>query len=278
MRNQPVAGRLRGRRPTPSFASAGVVAALLLILGFVAWSNLPGASSPEPSASDVAAASEQVASLNASGPSNTPSTEPTSVPSPEPSIVDRPGVPAALYDKYWSKSGQVGQIGTTASFKLPSNERFLGADEGRIASVIYDADAHVPVVGPNGVTIIVRELQTGKTVRSFDTPVYVTEALVAGSQLFWIGRSLADEGSPRIDAGVWALDLADPASAPRAVVGPSDLSKTYGNLASRGLLRLTDRGRAVTTEIAGDTALVTEIIDVSSLTARGTIEIGRAHV
>lgn len=258
-----------------------LLVAVLLVLGLGIWANLPRASQ---SGASAAATTVVEASLSFGATPNaaSPGESEAAGPSPsglfvEPVVVDRPGVPAAVSGKYWIAYGQAGQVGTTARIVLPSNEAILGVDDGRVATMLYDHDAHQPIVGPDGLTIVVREFLSGATVRTFNTPVHVTESVMAGSLLFWIGQVAASGGLKASDAGVWAINLADPASTPQAIIGPADLSATYGTRATRGLLRVTDRGRAITTEIESDTVLVTDVIEVASLSLRATIDADRQY-
>jgi hypothetical protein len=189
----------------------------------------------------------------------------------EPNIVDRPGVPAALYDKYWVAWGQAGHVGTTALLIKPPDEGTLGADAGWVATLLLDEEGE-PLVGPNGATIILRDLRTGATLRTFDSSILPSYGLAAGSLLFWTGYGIPRDPIEPLDGGVWVLDVGDPASVPRAVIPPSDLSAVYGPHADRGRLWLTDRGRTITTVVGGDTATATQIIDVSGAAPPTTLD------
>lgn len=230
--------------------------------------------SPTPEPSDVAAGSNPVPGSSKVSPSPTiPSPGATLAPraSVEATIVDTPGVPASLYEKYWVALGQVGQVGTTARMIMPSNEGVLGADSHRVASIAFDSN-YEPVLGPNGVTIVIRDLMTGAIVRTFDTPILVEEGLITGSLLFWRGVTVPLNSDAPLDGGIWVVDLADPASLPRAIIAPADLTAKYGAHAARGLLQLTDGGRTLITLVQGETARATDIIDVSSGVVRQTLD------
>jgi hypothetical protein len=184
----------------------------------------------------------------------------------EPTIVDRPGVPASLYDKYWNALGQAGQVGTTALVQMPPDEAIFAVDAGRVASYPFDDD-YETVVGPNGVTITVRDIRSGVTLRAFDTSVDPLQGLMVGSLLFWRGVQLPREQHP-IDGGVWVLDLQDPASTPRAIIPAADLSAKYGARATRGPLRVTDHGRTLFSNIGLDSMTIAELVDLPSLEVR----------
>jgi hypothetical protein len=94
---------------------------------------------------------------------------------------------------------------------------------------------------------------------------------MTGTLLLWTGRTLANVLSDGIDGGVWAVDLADAHSVPAAIIPPTDLDVAYGH-AARGAPHLTDRGRAVITQIQGITGQATDIIDLNSLTVRQRLE------
>lgn len=261
-----VSGRLRGTGTPPTLGGLGVIVAALLVVALVAWPNLSGESQASPTP-----ASSSGAVVSPAGPTTAPLTD---APAPsvandvfvEPNVVDRPGVPAVLYDKYWSLWGQAGQLGTTALLIKPPNEAMLGADAGRVASYVFDEETEEPLVGPDGVTIIVRDLRTGVTLRTFDSSILPTYGLATGSLLFWTGWSLPRDPIEPTDGGVWVVDLAEPGSAPRAIIPPSDLAATYGSHADRGRLRLTDGGRTIITIVGGDSGKATQIIDVTGVT------------
>ena len=96
----------------------------------------------------------------------------------------------------------VGQLGTTARMVLPLTEWAIGADAGLVVSAVR---------GDTSSTMIVRELATGSVVRTFQTSVtgLQNRGALVGANLFWTGT---DAGSGR-DAGVWTLDLSQPAAA-----------------------------------------------------------------
>lgn len=268
-------GRLKGG-PTPkarlSTNVLGILVVSLAVIALGAWRLLPsaGEDASQPPASPFA-------ELPTSAP--TPDTLLTNPPDAsfapdvaivERDIVDRPGVPASLYDKYWAGGGQVGQVGTTARLVLPKDEGFLATDAGRVASYIVDPETSRPTIGPDGAKIIVREIRTGVTLRTFDAPVQIAYGLMAGTLLFWTGRTLP--GSlESTDAGVWVIDLGVVDSSPKAVIPPSDLAEQYGADAVRGPTRLTDNGRTIVTLVQSPTRRGTDIIDVENLTLRQTL-------
>jgi hypothetical protein len=259
-----------------------VVAIALFVLAVGAWPTISGSPAQSPSASgqtlesDVAVATDDTSSplatlLSTAGSSSVPADVVV-----EPNIVERPGVPSSLRQLYWVEWGQVGELGTTARVEIPRDEQILGVDDGLVATMKFDPDTQTPVLGENGIAIVARDVRTGRTVKAFHSPVYITESVVVGSRLFWIGR-MPPAGPGSTDAGLWVVDLMDPASAPRAIVEPSELSATYGPRATRGLLRVTDRGRAISTQIESAATLVTEVVDVEDLAVRVTIHADRMY-
>ncbi|HEX7949451.1 MAG TPA: hypothetical protein VF494_03810 [Candidatus Limnocylindrales bacterium] len=275
---QRVTGRLRAGLRSPALGGLGLLVAAVLIVALVAWPNLRAggpAASPSADASLTAGASPSEAASAATEVSAEPS--PTAAPSPSASagpVVDRPGVPAALSDRLWIW-GSVYAVGTTARLDLPPGVAVLAAGAGRVATYGSVSDATTgdrPVLGPNGlVPITVRDFATGAILRTFDSPIAIAYGVMAGSVLFWNGLTLPLDAPNRTDGGVWAIDLGDPASTPRAIIAPSDLSATYGPNPGRSLLWLSDRGRAVMSTVGGDSAKATQIVDVASLALRATL-------
>ena len=278
-----VAGGTPAGRGRPGVSTFTVLVAIgLLILAVGAWPTISGSPAESPRASGPPLESQVIVATNDMSPppaSPPPSVGESSVPGDvvvEPNIVDRPGVPSSLLQLYWVEWGQLGELGTTARLEMPLDEQILGVDDGLVASMKFDPDTQTPVSGEDGIAIVARDVRTGRTVKEFYSPVYITESLVVGSQLFWIGR-LPPMGADSVDAGVWVVDLTDPTAAPRAIVQPSELSTTYGPRATRGLLRVTDRGRAISTQIESAATLVTEVIDVEHLSVRVTIDADRMY-
>ncbi len=256
----------------------GVVVGALLVVAVTVWANLVSGVDPsQPPGSPVAA---EPSSIKSNAPTTSDNLPQTQEPAPttagdvlwvEPNLVDRPGVPASLYDKYWVGGGQAGHVGTTARIILPEDEEILGADAGRVASFAISPETSRPLVGPNGAEIIVRDIRTGTTLRVIDTPVHLASGLLAGRLLFWTGRTLPSDAPDSTDAGLWVIDLDLPDSSPQAVIPPSDLAERYGSDAIRGAIRLTDNGRTALTLIQSPTARATDLIDVESLTLRHTL-------
>jgi hypothetical protein len=240
-----------------------LIGAVALAATIVGCYGAPEIETPSPGASSMS-----VPSPLATG--STP-TEPSGNPVVETNVVDRPGVPAALYDKYWAAHGQVGQVGTTARIEIPSGEWILASDAGRVVTHAANEEGD-PIIGEGGVELIVRDVRTGMTVRSFTAQTWVTDAILVGSTMIWTGYELPFDPFDPVDAGVFAINVADGSAAPVSVVPPSDLRDSYGSSAVRGLLRRTDQGTAVVTLIEGEEGHATEIIDVASMTLRMTIE------
>jgi hypothetical protein len=186
-------------------------------------------------------------------------------------IVERPGVPAALHDKYWSAFQQAGQVGTTARILMPG-EMVLGADAGLVASYAFIRDAEGsdhPVLGPNGVAITIRDIRTGATLRTFDTPVIPRDGLMVEDRLFWFGNADSIEAPKGSDFAIWGLDLGD------AAATPIKLAPGAAGLASSPL-RLSGAGSVVLRNLGGlaDGGVLTQVIDVSTMsvtTIRGVI-------
>ena len=275
-----MSGQVRRR----TLGGVGVVVAALLIAVVAIWSN-GGVGGPEqsPSSSDPfsqATLTNELTQPASSDPNGTgPIVEPT-IPGGlyvEPDVVDRPGVPIELYDKYWAAARQVGQVGTTARIVLPEDEWILGADSGMVATYQIDRPkldelgVVEPILGTGGVTIVVRDVRFGEVVRTLVSPIAPSDGLITGSLLFWTGRSLPLDNETRVDGGVWAIDFTDPQASPTAIFEPSDLAETYGKHAVRGLLHLTDRGRAVTTLIESDSSFATDVIDVEQMAPQTTL-------
>lgn len=263
------------------FGLVGLLAGALVVLALGVWANLTtGVDPSQPSSSALAAepstkvSDGPASSLGAppTGPAQTPAGD---APWAEPNVVDRPGVPAQLYNKYWHALGEAGQVGTTARIVIPRTEEILAADAGLVASYAVVRDDALGtseiVVGPDGVIIIVRDIRTGAVLHMVQTSVAVRSGVMRGTLLFWTGDTLSVDGAGGSDAGIWAVDTADPASTPRAIVEPSDLKAEYGPNATRSRLRLGDRGQAVLSTIVGDAARATQVIDVASLSLRTTI-------
>lgn len=130
-------------------------------------------------------------------------------------IKDRPGVPVALRDRYWwtFRGADVGLLGTTAQLGIPSDETILDAAGALVVSRRPTPNE------PGGSEIVVREFETGETVRRFRTQMGWLEARLIGRRLFWAG--LGDGvacSDPAVDGGVWAVDL--DGGEPVAIVKP----------------------------------------------------------
>jgi hypothetical protein len=195
------------------------------------------------------------------GPSAAPTTDSATS---QPDVIDRPGVPSVLYDKYWTALGQAGQVGTTATIVLPSDEAILAADAGRITSIAVNPDTLEPNIGSNGVAIVVRDIHSGEA-RSFDTGISVAYGAMSGSTLFWTGRTLTTGGEKATDAGLWAIDLADPAAKPVAIITPGDLNSTYGANAFRSRPVISGGGLSVLTTVIGEKARATQVVNIADL-------------
>jgi hypothetical protein len=260
-----VAGKPDSSHPVP-VATGRTVAKLLmvdlLVVALAACSSVSGTSEPNPTVAVPPTAASGTTTPPSAGQTDAPMSPVTNDLWVEPNIVDRPGVPEELYDKYWVAWGQAGHVGSTALLIKPPNEGTLGGDAGRLASVVLDDESGEPLVGPNGVTVIIRDIRTGATLRTLASAIIPSYGLAVGSLLFWTGYGIPRDPIDPLDGGVWVVDLGDPMSVPRAVIPPSDLAAAYGPHADRGRLRLTDGGRTIVTIVGGDTGKATQIIDV----------------
>jgi hypothetical protein len=117
-----------------------------------------------------------------------------------PTVVERPGVPPELHDRYWWDAfGDAGQLGTTAQIGLPENEQIIEVVDGRVV-----ASRHRPNKGD---ALIVRDFLTGSVIRSISTDMPYPDAVLVGNELFWAGADLAVDSPPSRDLGVWASDV-----------------------------------------------------------------------
>jgi hypothetical protein len=198
-------------------------------------------------------------------------------------VVDRPGVPAELYDRYWVtevgwpgldgvSAYEAGQVGTTARILLPPAELALGADDGRVASVLLDRDSGGVAVGPAGATFLVRDIRTGALLRKLESPAipaFVPHgSLVVGPQLIWTGK----EPGGGVAAGVWALNLDDPGSVPEVLIAEGADLKGYGDGALRAALKVSASGQTLGSLVVGPERGRTDVLDLASRTFRMTLD------
>jgi hypothetical protein len=132
--------------------------ARILLVGVI----MAGCGGPEPSGSPAASLTAELSAsaVPTAPPSVEPTTDPTLAPTLEPTIepdptpddvvgrrteieisedvVDRPGVPGSLRNRYWWFGSDVGLIGSTAQLGLPWREFVVFAADGLVVST------HVP--------------------------------------------------------------------------------------------------------------------------------------
>jgi hypothetical protein len=255
--------------------AVGAVVALAGVLVLRVPSTAQTSSSPDgtPGAS-IASASPSPAPVATPAPSQRPSAPVIQPVFVETNIVDRPGVPAELRDRHWSALGQVGEVGTTARIALGPNELVIAQDAGLVASyaVLHNEEFGfgVPVVGPNGITVIVREVRTGAIRRTFDTPIVPDLGVMVGERLFWTGKAPGDGQDPDRDA-IWGIDVGDDEAEPVQIAPP--IEEQFGPDASgRAPLFVSDGGRVVISAVGGLDWIATQIIEVSTMSLRMTID------
>lgn len=269
-------------RAVDSVRSRGLVlsALLLALVGAVLYRAAadPGVQTPSEEASPLPSASE-FASAEPS------STEPSatlprgSAAAPTPILGhagERTGVPVSLRDRmwlrtvlasqYWPSGGDgpalvAGVLGSTAVIVMPPGERPVGADEGRVVSVVR---------GDNVSMILVRSFDDGSVLRSIETPMVVLDGVVIGTTLLWSGVRL--EGTTLTDRGSWAVDLLMTDAEAVQVIEPVTDVQRFGEL---GLLDygpwvVSATGDTAVAWLAGETAIQGYVIDLSSLSVRGT--------
>jgi hypothetical protein len=249
--------------------SLRILAATVLVTGCAgpADSGSPGPSSPETSFPDASPTFEPtVASSPTFDPGST--AEPTIEPEPTPvrvaaprieieinrNVVDRPGVPVSLRDKYWWTGSDVGLIGTTAQLGLPRNEHVSYAANGLVVSLRGQNE--------RGTDIYVRDFETGAIVGEVRTSIVVYTARVIDGQLFWAGirPEKVDCGGSNVDGGVWVMNLDDDRG-PVAIVEPG--SVTHCGMGARGL-GASPSGKTLVSVLGNDHDV--DVIDVASLT------------
>ncbi len=181
-----------------------------------------------------------------------------------PNVVDRPGVPADLFDTYWwTEYGDAGQIGTTAQIGLPAGEQILDASDGIVVSARPQGGGSF-----DRVDLVVRDMRSGAIVRAVATSVGGVQAVLVGRRLIWAGMDPSSEfgGDRALDGGVWIANV-DDTNEPIAVVKPGqDVSAWLS--AGRGPLKVSPSGRTVTSGLGGYSKRVTDVIDVESATRR----------
>lgn len=186
----------------------------------------------------------------------------------EPMGVDRPGVPAAIYDRYWFVSwGVVGSVGTTAYQTFPERERLLDVADGFIASTIWLGE------GRSRTRILIRAFGESEPMRTIDTDTWVREGTIVDGVLFWAGPQAADFAAPPLDGGIWATDLR--ADEPPIAVLPAgeDMTELIGETtAERMPFHVSPTGRTLASTIAGGGGSRADVLDLQSMTPRAVLD------
>jgi hypothetical protein len=268
-------------RPAPGRALTVAIAAVL-----IGGCSAPLASAwpPETSSSQsfAALASAEASELPTIEPTTSASSTPTPIGTPEPpptdepkptpddvfpprteveindNVVDRAGVPRALRDGYWwtFRGADVGLLGTTAQLGIPSEEEILDARDGLVVSRRPTPDS------PGGSEILVRDFETGATVRRIRTDMGWLDAQLVGRRLFWAGLARGPGcPDPGVDGGVGAVDL--DGGDPVVIVDPGRV--VGGCFAGRQIL-VSPSGETVgaVMSVIGDGNSI-DVIDVSTL-------------
>ena len=229
-------------------------------------SATPGASLQANASPSALPSPEASVATPTAGPTTSPTFEPEPTPADpsarrteieiNPNVVDRPGVPADLRDKYWWQASDVGLLGTTAQLGLPSGETVIDAAGGLVVSWRARAD------GEQGTELVVRRFDTGSVLGEVHTLQVRVDARIVGRRLFWTGMR-AGEGCPagaNVDGGVWAMDLTA-GSAPVALVDPGRVVDCgFGGRA----LRLSPSGRTLAAAMFAEPFWI-DVIDVARL-------------
>ena len=255
---------LRGRGPstvTTLPLAAVVIAAAALVLS--CGPRVGVEASPQPT---IESPSEPVAAESKLPEASAPPTG--AVPSMPPAVVDRPGVPGSLYNRYWSVSwGVVGSVGTTATQTLPEGERLLGVDDGFVASSIWLGEGRSPS------RILIRAFGQPEPTRTVETDTWIRQGTIVNGVLFWTGPQAAESGDPLLDGGIWALDLRSP-KPPFVVVPPGkDLSRLIGQTtAEHQQFQVSPTGRTLASTIAGGGGFLTNFVSTESYAHRALLD------
>ena len=230
----------------------------------------PDPASLVPSASPAGTLSATALPTKSPDPFATPAPDPTPEPTPEGAyplraqvqihdvIVDRPGVPASLYNEYWwTWNGDGGQVGTTAQIGLPAGELIETIDAGIVVAPRLTGDD--PWAEHE---IVVRDFGSGAVMLRIQTDLRYIDVVLIGSQLFWTGV-LAGDPEEVIDGGVWTTDVRQDAES-IAIVEPGRVFP--GVLCGMGL-EASPTGRTLAaTALCNGPVLSTDIIDTATRT------------
>lgn len=180
--------------------------------------------------------------------------------------VDRPGVPADLYDTYWwTDNGDAGQVGTTAQLGLPAGERILTAANGLVVSArpaASDGNRYGPA------ELVVRDIRTGSILREIVTNTAIPSAFLLGYRLVWTGMEAGHGDGPSVDGGVWSADINN-TSGPIEIVPPG--KEVDSALAGR-YIRASGSGRTIAVILSmGFGGRWVDIIDVESQSRRARL-------
>jgi hypothetical protein len=179
-------------------------------------------------------------------------------------VVERPGVPEDLRDRYWwTFAGDAGRFGTTAQIGLPASERIETIRDGIIVA------ARWPVDDPKGaLDLVVRAFETGDVVRVIQTPLRTIDAELVGSRLFWTGVLAGDQENV-LDGGVWTTE-ARGGTDPVAIVEPG--TAFVGDLCVRGLDASPTRRTLSARAVCKGSRLWTDLIDTQTQTRADRLE------
>jgi hypothetical protein len=250
-----------GRRPfLPALfvAVLGIVALTILVRDPAG--NAPATAEPSSPRTDVVSAPP----TNQPTPANTPSP-------PEGTAaagVPRPGVPRALRGRYWfTQSGHVGAVETTAYQRLPPEEHVLDVAEGFIASEIRPGGIQAPSV------LLIRRFGSDQIVRTIETNTWVSQGVIVSGTLFWAGIQVKPRiEDPPLDGGVSAVNLGTD-EPPVAVIPPGeDLTPFVGGVTVERLaFQVSPSGRSISSTIGGGGGYRSNVIDVPTLSERAVL-------
>ena len=267
-------------RSAVPFRAIALIAALAIGCHGPIPSGSPAFESLTAAATDGASPSAEVLQSNApvdtalptapSAPTATKASDPTPEPTREGAhplrtevqindvVVDRPGVPASLYDRYWwTWDGDGGQIGTTAQIGLPAGELIETIDSGVVIAVRLAGDHRWAEHD-----IVVRDFGSGAVIRKISTNLRSLDVVLVGSRLFWTGV-LAGDPEQVIDGGVWTTDVRKDAK-PVAIVEPGRVFP--GALCGMGL-NVSPSGRTLAANaLCNGPVLSADIIDTATQT------------
>ena len=236
---------------------------LAIVAVLIAACGAPAATSPPPAGSPGTSAPASDATT-APGPTMTWATPLRDAVWVNPTVVERPGVPRDLRDRYWwTLGGDAGRIGTTAQLGLPAGEQIETVQDGIVVA------ARWPAENPSGeLDLVVHEFDSGDLIRVIPTALRTVDAELFGSTVFWTGVHAGDPDAV-VDGGVWSVDVRT-SDEPAAIVEPG--TPLLGALCGRGLdaspTRMTLSARAV----CRGKRLWTDLVDAETQTLSARLE------